>query len=45
VQPNDLATFKPACELGFITAPTDGALRLPPYGVSLGTENRDGKPL
>ena len=45
VQPNDLAAFKPACELGFVTVPTDGALRLPPYGVSLGTENRDGKPL
>jgi hypothetical protein len=25
--------------------PKDGALQLPPYGVSLGTENRDGKPL
>jgi alpha-glucosidase len=42
VQPNDLAAFKPACELGFVTVPKDGALHLPPYGVSLGTENRNG---
>ena len=45
VQPNDLAAFKPACELGFVTTPKDGALQLPPYGVSLGTEDRDGQPL
>ena len=45
VERNDLATFKAACELGFVTVPKDGALQLPPYGVSLGTENRDGKPL
>jgi alpha-glucosidase len=45
VQPNDLAAFKPARELGFVTVPQDGALRLPPFGVSLGTENRDRKPL
>ena len=43
--PNHLATFKPACELGFVTVPKDSALQLPPYGVSLGTEHRDGKPL
>jgi alpha-glucosidase len=45
VQPNDLIGFQPACELGFITAPANGALQLPPYGVSLGTENRDGQTL
>jgi alpha-glucosidase len=45
VQPNDLSAFSPACGLGFITAPEDGALKLPPYGISLGTENRDGQPL
>jgi alpha-glucosidase len=45
VQPNDLVDFKPACELGFVKAPKNGALQLPPYGVSLGTENRNGKTL
>ena len=45
VQPNDLAAFAPACALGFVTAPQDGALKLPPYGVSLGTEDRDRQPL
>jgi alpha-glucosidase len=41
VQPNDLIDFKPACELGFVKAPKNGALHLPAYGVSLGTENRN----
>jgi alpha-glucosidase len=40
----DVSTFEPARELGFVTAPAEGELRLPPYGVSLGTENRDRKP-
>ncbi len=43
VRLTDLASFVPARELSFVTAPVDGALQLPPYGVSLGTENRDGK--
>jgi alpha-glucosidase len=45
VQPNDLAAFSPACALGFVTPPQDGALKLPPYGVSLGIEKRDRQPL
>ncbi|HVA12414.1 MAG TPA: alpha-amylase family glycosyl hydrolase [Stellaceae bacterium] len=40
---HDFASFEPALELGFVTAPVEGALHLPPYGVSLGTENRDRK--
>ncbi|HEY3916608.1 MAG TPA: alpha-glucosidase [Stellaceae bacterium] len=40
----DLSSFDPALELGFVTAPVDGALQLPPYGVSLGAEHRDRKP-
>lgn len=40
----DLSSFDPALELGFVTAPVDGALQLPPYGVSLGAENRHRKP-
>jgi len=45
LQRNDLAGFQPACELGFVAMPKDGALQLPPYGVSLGTEHRDGQSL
>jgi alpha-glucosidase len=45
VQRNDLAAFEPARELGFVSAPKDGALELPPYGVSLGTEHRDRQSL
>jgi alpha-glucosidase len=40
----DFSTFEPALELGFVTAPAEGELRLPPYGVSLGAENSDRKP-
>lgn len=36
-----LSRFEPVAELGFVTPPTGGVLRLPPYGVSLGCENRD----
>jgi alpha-glucosidase len=39
----DFSGFEPALELGFVAAPIDGDLQLPPYGVSLGTENRDRK--
>jgi alpha-glucosidase len=41
---HDFSTFEPALELGFVTAPAGGVLSLPPYGVSLGSENRDRKP-
>jgi alpha-glucosidase len=41
---HDFAGFDPATELGFVTAPDNGVLTLPPYGVSLGTENGNRKP-
>lgn len=44
LQGPDLTDFAPALELGFVTAPVDGGLPLPPYGISLGTENRNRKP-
>jgi len=34
-----LPPFEPATELGFVAAPQDGQLRLPPFGVSIGREN------
>jgi hypothetical protein len=40
---HDFSAFAPALELGFVTPPVNGVLSLPPYGVSLGSENRDRK--
>lgn len=41
---HDFACYEPALELGFVTAPQGDVLPLPPFGVSLGTENSDRKP-
>lgn len=43
VRTPDFSAFVPACELGFVAAPENGVLSLPPYGVSLGVEDRDRK--
>ncbi len=35
-----LPRFEAADELGFVVAPADGLLRLPPFGISIGNEQR-----
>ena len=40
---HDFTAFASATELGFVTGPVGDTLALPPYGVSLGSENRDRK--
>jgi alpha-glucosidase len=40
---HDFSAFAPAFELGFVTPPIDGVLSLPPYGMSLGSEDSDRK--
>jgi alpha-glucosidase len=39
IRTRDLPPFMPAVELGFVTPITDGEIRLPPFGVCIGTEN------
>ncbi|HLI23282.1 MAG TPA: alpha-amylase family glycosyl hydrolase [Stellaceae bacterium] len=40
----DFSRFQPAAELGFVAVPRGDLLPLPPFGVSLGTENGDREP-
>ncbi|MGH7035233.1 MAG: DUF3459 domain-containing protein, partial [Stellaceae bacterium] len=42
LSPAELPAFAASSELGFVSAPSGGELRLPPFGVCLGTEHGNG---
>lgn len=42
ISTSQLPPFEAAAELDFVVAPTDGQLRLPPFGVSIGKEHGNG---